>query len=750
MLYRATAWTWYHLRPREGWLSFFLLLAAVGCLAGAVVTVAWVPEVNVVAWAAPLALILATILAKRPLRPLAAWLFILDYGLVFTLVYLGRLLPSVTTVAAGQGGVYFRQQWALLFDRLAGWFIAVGSGERTTETVVFAALLGLGSWLLAAYAAWSTYRQRQPLVALSLMGVALALNTFYGGRNASLSFVAAFIGVTILLASTVHYASMEYTWEQTGVDYSREIRIEQLTAAAAVAIFLMAAAFVLPVVRFSAIARAFQESGAVQQAESAMERAFAGVRQPPRAEPAYVVGGTGVLPRSFLLGNAPTLYETVMMTATVRPLENRATHWRAASYDVYTGRGWALSDERRETIAAQETIVAPPPSGQEVFTQTVHWLFDERTIRYTLGFPLAFDQEVTAYWRGVADFSRATGATTGYSARSSLTTAGATALRQAALADVPPLIFSRYTQLPESTSQRVRDLALEIAGNLATPYDQARALEMFLRQYPYSLEVPPPPADEDPVDFFLFDLQQGYCDYYASAMVVMARSLGIPARLATGYLAQAPDPSGVQTIYQINAHAWAEVYFAGYGWVEFEPTASFSATTATTLPAPEETDPLGATPTAAAPPPPIPPPAPGRISPLWVIPLIALVLAAWTGWHLVFSRRRESDPILSAYARLLRSARRLGQPTPAAQTPAEFQTALLARLDRWESHRWLARWLRGVRPAIVALTTFFVTYQYSRVPRLAATRARARAAWRTLAPRLWLLRLLATLHLIRR
>jgi transglutaminase-like putative cysteine protease len=750
MLYRATVWIWYHLRPREGWLSFFLLLAAVGCLAAGVVTVAWVPEVNVVAWAAPLALILATILAKRPLRPFAAWLFILDYGLVFTLIYLGRLLPSLGTLAAGQGDRYFRQQWALLFDRVAGWFIAVTNGERTTETIIFAAALGLGSWLLAAYAAWSTYRQRQPLIALSLMGVVLAVNTFYGGRNASLSFVAVFIGVTILLASTIHYASMEYTWEHRGVDYSREIRIEQLSAAAAVALILMTAAFVLPVVRFNAIARAFQESDAVQQAESAMERAFAGVRQPARDEPAYVVGGAGVLPRSFLLGNAPTLYETVMMTTTVQPQDNRATHWRAASYDVYTGRGWALSDERRETIAAQQTVVAPPLSGQERFTQTVHWLYDERTIRYTLGFPLSFDHDVTTFWRGVGDFSRASADTTTYSARSSLTIAGPSALRQARLADVPPLIASRYTQLPESLSRRVHDLASEIAGSLATPYDQARALEMFLRQYPYSLEVPPPPSSADPVDFFLFELQEGYCDYYASAMVVMARTLDIPARLATGYLTQPPDASGVQTIYQINAHAWAEIYFAGYGWVEFEPTASFATTAATAQQAPEETDPLGATPTASAPPPPIPPAASARFSPLWVIPLILVFVGAWVGWHFFFSRRREHDPILSAYARLLHGARHLGQPTPPAQTPAEFQEALLGRLDRWESRRWLARWLRGVRPAIVALTALYVSHQYSRMPRLAAARQRARAAWRMLAPRLWLLRLLATLRLIRR
>jgi transglutaminase-like putative cysteine protease len=98
-----------------------------------------------------------------------------------------------------------------------------------------------------------------------------------------------------------------------------------------------------------------------------------------------------------------------------------------------------------------------------------------------------------------------------------------------------------------------------------------------LRQYPYSLEVTGPPPNVDPVAYFLFELQAGYCDYYASAMVVMARSLGLPARMGVGYLAQPADEAGVQTIRQLHGHSWAEIYFAGVGWVEFEPTGSFDS-----------------------------------------------------------------------------------------------------------------------------------------------------------------------------
>ena len=106
--------------------------------------------------------------------------------------------------------------------------------------------------------------------------------------------------------------------------------------------------------------------------------------------------------------------------------------------------------------------------------------------------------------------------------------------------------------------------------------DRALALETYLRTtYPYTLDLPTPPYNRDLVDYFLFDLQRGYCDYYASAMVVLARASGLPARLVTGYAGGTWEAQAAQfTVTEANAHSWAEVYFPGYGWIPFEPTAS--------------------------------------------------------------------------------------------------------------------------------------------------------------------------------
>lgn len=761
MMQKAFVWAWYRFRPDEGWLSFFLLLGAVICLTAAVAAVEWVPQGNIVLFTGGLGLLLGTIVAKRPLRAIFAWLLILAYGLLATAIYVGQLLPPLTALLQGEAAATFRQSWALFVDRMVSWFVAVSSSGSSSETIVFAFGLGLLTWLLAAYAGWTTYRQRRPLLALGLLGLALAVNGYYGGDDAPIWLVALFIAFTTLLAAAMHFANMEKEWQQRLVDYSGEVRFELLAAAGAVAMMLLVLAFILPTIRLSSIARAFREWQTVQEAEETLDRAFGGVRQPqpPSAAPAFRPGGGGVLPRSFLLGDAPSLYETVMMTATLSPPSSAATHWRAASYDVYTGRGWALSRERQETVPARETIALPSLAGQTLFTQTVHWLHDNRKTLYTVGKPLQFSETSTVYWRGLEDFSRAlreeqeSAANPGhsYQAVSRLTTAGPAELRSASLAELPPLIIARYTNLPETVSQEVRDLAQEVAGDQPTPYDQAYALQSFLRQYPYSLEVQGPPPGRDPVEYFLFQLQSGYCDYYASAMAVMARSLGLPARMATGYLAQPPDENGVQTIYQIQAHSWTEIYFAGYGWVEFEPTASIAE------PAPIVPTPLAApagqeaTPEPEFVPPPLPERQEERVSPLWAIPLMALILAIWFWWHRRQRVAHTGDNVLWAYDRLLQAARRLGHPTPPSQTPAEFQSTFLAHLEPMARYGRLAPLLQELRPGVERLTSLFVARQYSRLAETRRPQTEARAIWRHLAPRLRLLALFnALLERIRR
>jgi hypothetical protein len=138
----------------------------------------------------------------------------------------------------------------------------------------------------------------------------------------------------------------------------------------------------------------------------------------------------------------------------------------------------------------------------------------------------------------------------------------------------PPAIVPINSYRRPETLQRIHDLAVEVTAGKDNPYDQAQAIETFLRSnYTYTLTPTDPPRGVDPLEYFLFTSKQGYCEYYASAMGDMLRSLGVPTRLVNGYGPGAYDEKlNRYVIRESDAHTWVEVYYPRYGWIPFEPT----------------------------------------------------------------------------------------------------------------------------------------------------------------------------------
>ena len=135
-------------------------------------------------------------------------------------------------------------------------------------------------------------------------------------------------------------------------------------------------------------------------------------------------------------------------------------------------------------------------------------------------------------------------------------------------------IHAMYTQLPGSVEQGVYELVQSLTAGKLDPYAKVQAIQHCLQsEYTYTLDVGFPPSSRDFVSYFLLDSQEGYCSYFASAMTVMCRIAGIPARYVEGYYA-VPDETGAAVLTGEDAHAWVEVYFNGLGWVEFDPTTA--------------------------------------------------------------------------------------------------------------------------------------------------------------------------------
>ncbi len=139
----------------------------------------------------------------------------------------------------------------------------------------------------------------------------------------------------------------------------------------------------------------------------------------------------------------------------------------------------------------------------------------------------------------------------------------------------PAWVRDHYLQLPENLSPRITQLAQNISSDADTPYDKAIAITKYLREaITYSTRVDVPQDGTDPLVWFLFDARKGFCNYYATAEVILLRSVGIPARMVVGFAEGEYQPPDKYTILEKDAHAWPEVYFPGIGWVEFEPTSS--------------------------------------------------------------------------------------------------------------------------------------------------------------------------------
>lgn len=284
-----------------------------------------------------------------------------------------------------------------------------------------------------------------------------------------------------------------------------------------------------------------------------------------------------------------------------------------------------------------------------------------------------------------------------------------------------PAQFAEYLQLPRDLPQRVRQLAQQVTASGSTSYDKAKLLEQYLQTtFPYTNEPKTEQAQSgDFVDRFLFEIKEGYCDYFSSAMAVLSRTIGIPSRWVKGYTAgqqDIADPSfgefpidgtddttgsGLYTVRNSDAHSWVELYFPGYGWIPFEATSGFtlpSITPSETSPLPEIiTDPAtdGATGETEA------TPAKSGSRPYIIAAIVAAVvaLAGAAGWLfrkrlMVWAKKsrllgvkRSYNPeqrIVSEYARMLRAYRRRGVPIYDYETARET-IERLKRKDVWLS-----------------------------------------------------------------
>jgi len=257
-------------------------------------------------------------------------------------------------------------------------------------------------------------------------------------------------------------------------------------------------------------------------------------------------------------------------------------YWRTRSYDVYESWGWTSTVGFEQSLPPGESITydAVSPESNTLTYVIEHQLKTDIVLSsgriISVSIPVKL-QTPLPLLEGFQDITAIVGKQTiepyeRYQVVTNFIIATPEELTRAS-DEYPDWVTSHYLQLPDSLSERVRQLSEDITCDALTPYDRAIAIKDYLTKFEYDLNVQAPPEGFDGVDYFLFNTARGVCTNFASAMAVMLRSVGVPARLARGYFrGELDEVTGNYIIRGLNSHAWVEVYFPNYGWIIFEPT----------------------------------------------------------------------------------------------------------------------------------------------------------------------------------
>jgi transglutaminase-like putative cysteine protease len=569
-----------YLQPREGWLSVALLLIMALSVVWSVQAAGWLLQTEFLTPIAAYAIVAGSLLGMSSLSVIAT-------------LPIGAVVGSLAVLWI-VGGEYFPQiggagRLVALRNDALDWIQILLAQGFAPQLTPYAIGLGLVLWLTAFMAAYTLFRHHRVLDAILLLGAALIAN-LSATLSDLLGYLALFMIAALLLWLRAALNGRQEGWQRRRVNENAEVPGAIMRSGVVFIGGSVIMAWVLTSVAVAApLTAVWNNLDTVWDGvQDRLDVVFGGLNS---GDSRFT--GTSFGPDLRISGRWESSDEPVLSVAV-----DRAIYLRATTYDLYTGHGWAQSPGPQRDVPAEELLFpkdAPEAPTLDAFDiQTIEVAIDQPSARtlFTAGYPIRAYLPVRLVEVGEQQFLGAMQATTSIPAGSSysisvaLSEATQAQLRNAGT-DYPVPVTKLYLGTTGLT-QRTKDLAARIANDARAlnPYDKAAALAQFLQgdQFTYSTTAPVSgDPNQDAVDFFLFDKEQGrigFCEHYATAMVEMARSLGIPARMAAGFAPgqriQSPpgalDPSTVWQVRKKNAHAWAELYFPGYGWQVFEAT----------------------------------------------------------------------------------------------------------------------------------------------------------------------------------
>jgi len=409
----------------------------------------------------------------------------------------------------------------------------------------------------------------------------LVVQLYDPGRGSNNTFLVIYFFLSLLLLGRLTFVQKRVFWKEKRLSLLNEAKIDlniTLVLAAFAAVLL---AWITPtsVQSFYNIKTAWEDlTQPLRDWRDDLGNAVAGLEGGVKASPVYFFGD------ALALGNQAAQGETTYLRVQAPPTEGKGRYyWRVRSYNYFLDDQWYAENVSSMDFVPDKVLVSlADPVGQTgEFTFTA--VSADLAVLVTPARPVWVSHPARLFFvqapqedMDPIQFQAESPVLLGepYDVRAKIYDPTIAQLRSAG-ETYPDWVTAHYLQLPDDLSPEITALAGQITAQAETAYDRAEAVTAYLRDtITYASTVESPPEGRDPLEWFLLEARSGFCNYYATAEVILLRALGIPARMAVGFTQGELDEADTYVVRQRDAHAWPEVYFPGLGWVEFEPTGS--------------------------------------------------------------------------------------------------------------------------------------------------------------------------------
>lgn len=566
-------------RPADRWWDIWIAIfamVAVTMVAGRLWVTEWTRDLYILVYLAFLAGLSGLALGYSRFSPPIACLISTFYG-AFSILWLFGI--TVDPDFSWRERILNQLGWRL---RIA--FEQFNANQAVTDPILFLVIMAILLWIMASTATFILIRQGSAWPVLIPLGFTLLVIGHYDQdliRNSL--YLMTFVFFTLLIVGRLNVLQNSKKWLKEGITTTPETHAELTRVLVFLTLVVVIFAFVIPLTP-QQVTRYAQWWNQVTEPWERFREQFADILVLETATETSVITFFG---ETLGLGSGTPISEEVVFNVAVETAPPAAyrNYWYTRSYDLYEDAVWSSTPGLSRTTRYPDNFDLAHPQWEG--GQPAAYTFTSQVSRlnnlYATGLPTWIDRPVETITQTLSPTEEDLvglnavpelffGET--YQLETQVSVPTASDLRRTST-DYPAWL-DRYLQLPEDFSPRVTALAAGIARGDRHPYDIAADITRYLRiNIAYARTIPPVPAGADPMEWFLFEEQTGFCNYYATAQVMMLRSLGIPARFVVGYAEGEYDSqTRTYTVRKLDSHAWPEVYFMAYGWVPFEPTVS--------------------------------------------------------------------------------------------------------------------------------------------------------------------------------